>query len=125
MTSRATLSLISILVLGACASSSTPPPGGDPFGEPGEGSIRIIVQNLNFSDARLYVLRRGARSTLGIVGGKTDAEFSLDWDISDPVQIEIDMLAGPSCTTRAIQADPGDIIELQIASVFRNSQACR
>lgn len=125
MSSHTTLALLSILTLGACASSAAAPPGADPFADPDEGTIRILVQNLNFSDARLYVVRRGSRSQLGIVGGKTDAQFTLDWAFADPLQIEIHMLAGPTCTTREIPADPGDVVELQVASVFRDTRACR
>lgn len=117
--------LAAVLVSSACASSNR---AGElePFTQVGPpSSIRVIVQNLNFSEARLYAIRRGMRTSLGIVGGKQDAEFTIDWSIPDPLQIEIHLLAGPTCTTRELQADPGDIIELQIASVFSDSQACR
>lgn len=112
--------------LAACASSPTPGSEMEPFTQDGPAnSITIIVQNRNFADARLYVLRRGARESLGVVTGKTDEEFSLDWSFSDPIQIEIDMVAGPSCTTEELQADPGDVFELQIDVVFSQSSACR
>lgn len=125
MTIRTTLSVLSMLALGACASS--PPPdtgGGGPFGDPDEGTIQIIVRNLNFSEARLYAVRRGSRSMLGIVGGKSDGEFQLDWDIPEPLQIEIHLIAGPTCTTQQLLTDPGDIIELQIESDFRATRSC-
>ena len=122
---RLALATFVLVTLTGCASSSTAGSGMEPFTDTGaDDTITVIVQNRNFADARLYVLRRGARQSLGVVSGLGDEEFTLDWSFSEPIQIEIDMVAGPSCTTREIQADPGDVLELQIASVFTESQAC-
>ncbi len=60
-----------------------------------------------------------------MVGGKEDAEFTLDWPITTPLRIEIDLLAGERCVTEELRADPGDIFELQIASVFHETRGCR
>lgn len=125
MISRAAVIGSFILVAG-CASASSGNPAMEPFTTAGEPSrITIIVQNRNFSEARLYALRRGARESLGIVGGKADAQFHLEWTVSAPFQIEIDMLAGPRCVTEELRADPGDVFELQIETRFRDSPACR
>lgn len=123
---RATLALACILTIGACASSSTGSASEmEPFTNVGpETGITVVVQNRNFSDARLYALRRGARRSLGVVEGKSDAEFELDWEMTDPIQIRIDLLAGPTCTTEELRADPGDIFELQIDSDFRAMRGC-
>lgn len=112
------------LMVGGCAA------GGqasemEPFTQARPSTIRIIVQNRNFSDVRLYTHRRGARKMLGSVTGKLDREFTIDWDMTDPLSVEIDMIAGPKCMTREMQVDPGDILELQIAPVFNNSSFCR
>jgi hypothetical protein len=124
----------SILILGllvsasACAGFTPDPeePSREPFTDVGPPtSITLLVDNRNFTDARLYVLRRGARTTLGVIGGKSQAEYEIDWDISDPIQIEIDLLAGPTCTTEELRADPGDVLELQIDQDFMHSSACR
>jgi hypothetical protein len=120
---------IAALVLGlmlvGCGSSGSSPQG-DPFsGGNRDATIQLIIQNLNFSDARLYTIVRGARKQLGIIGGKQDAEFTLPWTIPEPLQIEINLLAGPQCYTREMMVDPGDIIELQISTVFSQSSACR
>lgn len=112
-------------VLAGCGSA--PPPNlPQPFsGNSGRAtSVRLIVQNRNFSDARLYALRSGRRTALGVVGGLQDAEFTLDWVLPEPLRIEIDMLAGPRCSTEEMQVDPGDILELQIDAVFSRSSAC-
>jgi len=113
------------LLLAGCQSSGSSYQS-EPFTTGGQASeVHLIVQNRNFADVRLYALRRGRREILGTVGGKTDAEYDIDWDLSDPLQIEIDLLAGPTCFTRELLVDPGDIIELQIAPTFSQSAACR
>jgi hypothetical protein len=125
---RARLALVAVAsVMTGCASSGATETASDPFG--GEGvrasSVRLIVQNLNFSDARLYAMTRGGRRSIGIVGGKATEEFTLDWTTPESLQIEINLLAGPRCYTRAMEVDPGDVLELQIASVFTQTSACR
>ena len=44
---------------------------------------------------------------------------------SDPIRIRIEILAGPSCTTEELLADPGDVLELQIDQNFLHSRQCR
>ena len=99
----------------------------DPFSgsAPGANSIRIEVRNLNFADARLYIVAGSRRRTLGTVSGKQDADFTVAWDFNEDVRIEIDLLAGPTCLTETLQTGPGEILELQIPSVFGPSSICR
>jgi hypothetical protein len=124
-TLRATMLALAIMLsLSACASSGSGS-NSEPFSSARPTTVRIIVQNRNFQDARLYTYRRGRKNFLGIVTGKRDAEFVIDWDFSDPMYIEIDMLAGPKCFTEELPVDPGDILELQIAPVFSSTAACR
>lgn len=87
--------------------------------------IELVVRNMNFLDARLYALRQSGRRLIGEVGGKQDAQFELEWPISEPLRIEIDMVAGPRCVTESLQVDRGDILELLIESVFSNTRGCR
>lgn len=126
--------LMLALVTVGCAQTGRPLAGGgggvsdDPFSTSTDrpNRIRIEVRNLNFADARLYAIRDGgARMSLGSVTGKTDASFTLDWRLNQDIRIEINLLAGPTCMTRRIQVQPGDILELQIASVFSQSSFCR
>lgn len=119
---------LTALVLGAgligataCASGQASP---DAFETVRPTSVRLIVQNHHFSDVRLYTLRRGARASLGTVTGKQDREFTFAWNTPDPMVVEIDMVAGPKCFTQEMQVDPGDILELQINSVF-TATSCR
>lgn len=103
--------------------------GDDPFGGPAgsrPSQLRIEVNNMNFADARLYVIRNaGTRVSLGNVGGNQQESFTIEWLMVQDLRIEINLLAGPTCTTERIVAEPGDIIELQIQSVFSQSAFCR
>ncbi len=118
----ATLLLLAAL---GCASGSASRAGGL-FGAPSQSTtVRIVVQNRNFQDARLFTHRLGGRAILGMVGAKVDREFVLDWDIPEPLYIEIDMLTGPRCFTDELIVDPGDVLELQIAPEFSRTMGCR
>lgn len=87
--------------------------------------VRLVVRNLNFSDVRLFAHSPTGRVSIGQVGGKQDAEFELDWPTSAYMRVEINMVAGPRCTTQEMQVDPGDILELQVAVVFNQTTGCR
>ena len=116
----------SVLALSAACASAGPRLSDDAWSSTERPpQVRLIVQNRNFSDARLYAVRRSARESLGVLGGKEDAEFMLDWPSPEPLRIEINMLAGPRCVTEEMQVDPGDILELQIAVVFTDTSGCR
>ncbi len=112
------------LVISGCATGNRAD-APEPFTRARPSSIRVIVQNRNFSDARLYTYRRGTRQFLGSVTGKQDGEFTVDWNMTGPLAVEIGLIAGPKCLTREMQVDPGDILELQIAPVFTSSTFCR
>ena len=106
------------------------PGGGDddnPFARArrGQAQITIHVRNLNFSEARLTALGGGRRVRLGTVGGSGDETFRLEWNFTDRLAIEIDLVPGSSCTTRSMYVSPGDEIELQIASSLHLTQLCQ
>ena len=98
----------------------------DPFRRSAEGrqQIRIHVLNLNFSDARLYAVAIGERKSLGVLAGKQDAVYTIDWNFTKPLSIEIDLVAGPRCTTRQITVDPGDVLDLRIEADFSMTRSC-
>ncbi|MGD8318920.1 MAG: hypothetical protein PVJ02_00650 [Gemmatimonadota bacterium] len=101
---------------------------GDAFArsQAGRQVLEIVVINLNFNDATLWVVSRaGKRTRLGMVTGKDEGHFTIPWAFSEPMAIEIDMVAGPRCTSDTLTADPGDIIELRIDVAFSESSACR
>lgn len=110
-----------VLAAGAgCAKSSL----DDPYVPEGARTIRIEVLNLNFMDATLHALRGGERHRLGIVTGKAEATYTMEWPQSLPLQIEIDLLASDSCITRPLYVDPGDIIYLEIQSRMNDDPDC-
>ena len=106
------------LALTACAHRAEAPFGG------GAESVEIEVRNDNFADATLHALRGGERIRLGIVTGHTARTFQLDWRFSQPLRIEIDLLAGGRCVTRDLQVDPGDELYLRIESQLGSMAAC-
>ncbi len=122
---RAFLAAI-VLGLAACASGSSS--SGDPFSQdPAErGEIEIKVINMNFSDATVWALvNEGRRQRLGIVTGKREEIFTLPWTFSERLRIEFDLVAGPRCYTESLVVDPGDLLELQIASNAAADPSCR
>ncbi|MGB1656695.1 MAG: hypothetical protein ACPHQP_03005 [Longimicrobiales bacterium] len=121
------MALLLGMALAACASPGVGT-SGDPYGFSSTDRpprIRLVIRNMNFNDVRLFALTPSGRTSIGHVGGKQDAEFVLDWPISAYMSIEIDMVAGPKCTTQEMQVDPGDILELQVAVVFDQTSGCR
>lgn len=119
-------SLVTLLVIAACATPGQVVERGTPFSDttPAEDRIRIHVQNDNFSDARLYAIGQVSRRPLGTVTGKQVAVFDIPWDFSSPLRIEINLLAGPKCTTRTVDAHPGDELDLRIESVLSSMSTC-
>ena len=103
-----------------CSASSQ----ASPFSSPEDARIIIEVDNRNFLDATLHAVWPGKRTRLGTVIGITSANFRLAWSGVHLLQIEIDLLAGPSCITEPISASPGEIIVLDIPSVLQVGRDC-
>jgi hypothetical protein len=99
---------------------------GDPLaGTGGRNEIRIVVQNGNFYDARLYALSDGMRRPLGSVGGNADGVFMMPLGSPRDIRLEISLLAGPTCVTYPVPVDPGDTLEVQIRPGPIESDFCR
>ncbi len=127
MTTPRVVTCVALLVTSfGCTSAGPLVVREDPFTRApvAERVIRLHVQNSNFNEARLYVIGLGSRTGLGIVQGKTHAVFSIPWERSEPLRIEINILAGSKCTTREISVDPGDTLDLQIEEDFFQTQGC-
>lgn len=123
---RVLLSILPALwVVGACGGVSTST--NDPFiADPGaRNEIQVRVINSNFYDARVYVLAQGVRRQLGTVTGKSDRTFIMPWTFSQDLRMEINMLAGETCTSDSLPVDPGDMLQLQIMPEFSSSDFCR
>ena len=95
-------SLAALVVIAACATPGRVEERARLFTrEPvAEETIRLHVQNDNFMDARLYAIGLSSRQLLGIVTGKQLAVIDIPWDFSQPLRIEIDLLAGPAVHDR-------------------------
>ena len=99
---------------------------GNPAITPGlEDQIEIRIINNNFSDARMYAVRPGEREYIGLLTGKTEANYTLDWDISQTLSIEISLLAGGTCMTEELIVDPGEALFLSIESSLATMTSCR
>lgn len=121
-----TLAALGVASFGGCASPGGPS-GGDPFTTGAEDQeIQIKIVNLNFLDATVWALIAGGRrQRLGVVSGKREAVFTLPWRFSEPLSLEFDLVAGPRCITENLTVDPGDLLELQIASDISRQPGCR
>ena len=79
------------------------------------GEVTFLVTNMAFADATLYaIISGGGRRLLGRVTGKREATLTMALAYSTNVQVEIDLLAGPTCYTNSVSLNPGDRIELVI-----------
>ena len=72
------------------------------------------AKSINFNDANLFALRNGQRIRMGSVTGKSEEDFTLDWNFSLPLQFEAQLVGGRTCRVRSIMADPGDALWIQI-----------
>jgi hypothetical protein len=109
----------------ACVSASGPPAEPSFAGWESADEIRLEVLNHNFADVTVWMVARdAARSRLGVVTGKTEETFVVPWAFTQPLRLEFDLLAGPRCQTRSMSVDPGDILQLEIQAVFRDTEGC-
>lgn len=111
----------------ACGTAGRPLPGSNPFDENGgtPAEIRIRVRNSNFYDATLTAVSDNGNRRLGMVGGNSSAVFTTPWSFTTGLRIQIDLLAGPTCTTDVITMSPGETLELEIPPDFRTATTCR
>ena len=124
--SRRSLICALALISGACG-TRTSYPGQDPFAEGGGTAqqVRVRVRNNNFYDAALTAISDVGRRRLGTVGGNQSAVYTMPWSFTGGLRIEIDLLAGPTCTTDFITVSPGEDVQLEIMSDFDSTPYCR
>lgn len=113
---RRTATLTPLVVLALTSGCLAGGRADNPFqgGPAGERTILIEVRNFNFADATIFAFRGTERIRLGTVTGKTDENFRVEWTLSQPLRVQIDLLAGGRCTTRAMDVSPGAVIEVQV-----------
>lgn len=105
--------LAALLIVG-CAGQRRAPPGigGEPSRE-----VTIHVDNLDFSDARIYISTGGGRTRLGSVSGKTRQRFSREWRLPT-IGFEIDLLGGGSYRTQELAVTAGEVFDLLIQAGY-------
>jgi hypothetical protein len=90
-----------------------------------EDPVTMHVKNNNFHDATLWLVSRGGRVHLGTVTGKTEASFTTPvTSPADVWRVEIDLVGGEWCQTRALTVDPGDVLDLLVAVDVTNMPEC-
>ena len=120
---RVVLAMAVTVLVAACAARAGE---GNPAITPGlEDQIEIRIINNNFSDARMYAVHPRGREYIGMLTGKTEANYFLDWDLSQTLAIEISLLAGGTCTTDELTVDPGEALFLSIDSTMATMANCR
>lgn len=116
-TTTLALSLASVLVLPACAAR-----GGENAGEPTERvapePTTLVVQNRNFSDMTIYVLRGSQRIRLGMASGNRESRFTIPPNLIFGIAT-LQFLADPIGGSRTpvsqeIRVTEGDVISLTI-----------
>jgi len=118
------LTLLPILLLGGCSHQGQSTGSAFTLDARAE-SVRVYVTNLNFMDATVWAVSPGARRKLGTITGKREAVYTIPWDFSTDLWLEIDMLAGGRCRTESLPVDPGDDLEVIIDVDMNGSPLCR
>ncbi len=77
----------------------------------------LVVQNNNWLDAHVYLVRGSMRKSLGLMTALEEREFELpSWATlpGDDVQILVHLIGGVSYLTPAVNVYPGDVVELVV-----------
>jgi hypothetical protein len=97
-----------------CASGSSG--SGDTYdrGVSNSREVTVIVDNLNTSDATLYMIwGAGNRVRLGRISGLSEGEFTSRW-YGPEVRMEARFLAGETYVTNSLPVSPGEVLELRL-----------
>ena len=82
-----------------------------------EPPAEVVVENNNWLDAHLYVVRGGMRTSLGFITALGKKSFELPsraYLPGDDVQILVHLIGGVSLLTRAVNVYPGEVVKLVI-----------
>lgn len=102
------------LLATACAGQRRAPSG---FGPEPSRDVTIHVDNLDFSDARIYISTGGGRTRLGNVSGKTRQRFTREWRLPT-IGFEVDMLGGATYRTQELAVTAGEVFDLLIQAGY-------
>ena len=78
--------------------------------------IRVEVDNLNFNDATIWAMRSGQRIRVGRVTGKTEQNFTIEWNMAVPISFQVDVVSGRTCGTQQIPVDSNSRVWVTIPS---------
>lgn len=117
-----TVALITALLAAGCGGRGA----SNPFeaGPNGARTIRIQFRNFNFADVTVFALRGSERVRLGIVTGKSDRNFDVEWTVVLPLQVQYNVLAGVRCATPPMTVEPGETVYVQVEVDLSNNPNC-
>lgn len=118
MSLRRSLTIVGLAALAACASQRDTP-DGDLMDVPRDsGPTRIQVENQNFADMTIYVIRSGQRYRLGTVPGHATRTFDVPPALvagGGDLQFMADPIGGTRTpVSEVLYVAPGELIELTI-----------
>ena len=93
---------------------------------PAPGPIPIRVRNENFLDMNVAVLSGGVTRRLGQVSGNGSGDFRINWSVANGTTVALVATAIGSnarWTSPGLSVRPGQMIEVRIGSVIRQSSA--
>jgi len=119
------LALLALLSVAASSCGGGLAQAKNPFApaSANETEVQVRVENQNFGDATVHVLRGGERIRLGNVTGKSDQNFTLRWNFSLPMEFQVEIIGGQGCAVRPLVVDPGDRVFVRIPTQLA-AQAC-
>ena len=114
LSNRRPLLLASVLTVGMAGCMGTGGRADNPLEqEAGTEEIELLVRNLNFNQATIYIAPEHGSKRLGIVRGKSDATFKFQWHLPH-IQLRVKFLAGREFLTETLAVSPDDLLELQL-----------
>jgi hypothetical protein len=113
-TTRLLLTLAAMILMTGCAAAGSRSSAS--VQQASRQSVKFFVNNLAFNDVTVFAVVNGARQRLGRVSGKREMEFSMPLRVPSAVYVEIDILAGPRCSSERMMVEPGDHLQLDIQS---------
>jgi hypothetical protein len=102
------------LLMTACASAPAKSPFGGGGGGGGGGHIRVYVQNLGFSDVRVYAVTPQGNLDLGTVQTTQTRTFTVPWNEMAVLSFNLDFMTGGQYSTQAIGVSTGQTVEVDI-----------
>lgn len=114
--------LVFLVGIQACGGGASPSPFG---GDGRRGVVEVRVDNISFNDATVFLVTPRRRQRLGVVQGKSNGRFTLEWEGLQPVQIAVDLLAAQGFVGPSMTIAPGEIIDVQIREPVSNSVVSR